>query len=175
MKSMKLPKYPRELPDDVEVRDFDLGGGKYARVIMEARREVHNGAEHFVLAAQAYEMTKSGEFKAAPLGYPSRTQSTEHTAIASDMGVTIDLDDAWVFVASDFDPKEPGETPVVKLIPTEPADKYGDQVYVTGKGMYQWAEGFADIVARTKAEELQTVLKTSDLRSGFAFRNRRKN
>lgn len=175
MKTTKLPKYPRDLPDDVEVRDFDLGGGKYARVIMEARREVHHGAEHFVLAAQAYEMSKSGDFKAAPLGYPSRTQTTEHSAIASAMGVTIDLDDAWVLVSVDFDPVEPGDTPVLKAIPTAPADKYGDQVYVTGKGLYKWTEGFADIVARTKAEELQTVLKTSDLRSGFAFRNRRKN
>lgn len=174
MKPCTLPQFPTNLPDDVEVRDFDLENGQYARVIMEIRREVHNGAEHFVLAAQAYEMDAAGNFKAAPLGYPSRSKSSEHTVMSSAMGSTINMDDSWAFVPGNFDPNNPGDVPVLDSVPEEPGDKYGNKVYVTGLGLHKWTEGFADTVARTKAEDLQNVLKTSDLRSGFAFRNRRR-
>lgn len=174
IKQTKLKTYPKILPDDVEVRDFDLGGGRYARVIMEMRKEfISRGEEHFVIHAQAYEMDKHGNFKAAPLGYPSRSPSTAHTIQASDLGRSINMDDSWVQVASDFDPDNPIDgIEVVTKIPTAPAKEYGVSVFhKPSLTMYRWAEGFADIVARTKIEDLQRVLTTSPIHSGFAFRN----
>ena len=173
MKSVKLKTYPKSLPDDVEVRDFDLGGGKFARVIMEAKREVHHGEEHFIIQAQAYQMDKNGQMVQAPLGYPSRSNSTRHSVQASDMGATISMGNSWAEVAKKFDPEDPGDIRTVKKVPTQPGETFGEMVWVTDEQkVYRWAEGFADTIARTKVEDLQKVLKTSDIRSGFAFRNR---
>jgi hypothetical protein len=176
MKSTKLPHFPSALPDSTEVRDFDLGGGKFARVIMELARENHNGAEHFVLYAQAYEMDKSGHFKTAPLGYPSRTAQTGHSVNASAIGQTIDLDDAWVEYPMDYTPGDIVDPPVVEIAtgkPDTPGTQYGETVWSKkDQKLYRWAEGFANVIARTKVEDLQNILKTSALRSGLAFRNR---
>lgn len=178
MKPMKLPKFPRELPDDAEVRDFDLGGGKYARVIMEVKRENHNGVDHFVLYGQAYEMDKSGNFKQAALGYPSRSAQTSSSVIASALGRTIEMDDAWVELPMNFVPGSEYADPNVEIVntgrPTAPGANYGDKVYSTKDlKVYQWTEGFADVFARTKVEDLKIVLKNSEVHSGFAFRKRR--
>ena len=173
MKSTKLPKFPTNLPDDAEVRDFDLGGGKYARVIMEIRKTRDaGGTDHLELSAQAYEMDKSGNFKAAPLGYPSRSATTVHTVNLSSVGRAINIDDSWVESPRSYDPIT-GDLTAVKDIP-QLGSHYGQELWVESKQRVMvWTEGFADIVARTKAEDLLNVLKTSDVRSGFAFRNRR--
>ena len=173
MKSTKLPKFPANLPDDAEVRDFTLDGGKYARVIMEIKRSRDaGGVEHLELSAQAYEMDKSGNFKQAPLGYPSRSATTVHTVNLSAVGKTINIDDSWVESARSYDPTS-GELVEVSEVP-QLGSHYGQEFWVTSKQRVMvWTEGFADIVARTKVEDLMNVLKTSDVRSGFAFRNRR--
>lgn len=177
MKQIKLKTYPKTLPDDAEVRDFDLGGGKYARVIMQVKREVHNGVDHFVLYGQAYEMDKNGNFKAAPLGYPSRSASTSSSVIASAIGRTIEMDDAWVEVAINHQPGgdlADGVKDINTGKPTKPGSEYGETVYSKkDQKAYRWTEGFADIFARTKVEDLLVVLKTSDVHSGFAFRKNR--
>lgn len=173
MKQIKLPKFPANLPDDAEVRDFALDNGKYARVIMEIRRTKDaGGTDHLELSAQAYEMDKSGNFKAAPIGYPSRSASTTHTVNLSSVGKTINIDDSWVESPRTYDPTI-GELTEVSGVP-ELGTHYGQELWVTSKQRVMvWTEGFADIVARTKVEDLINVLKTSDVRSGFAFRNRR--
>lgn len=176
MKSTKLPKFPANLPDDAEVRDFALDGGKYARVIMEIRRTKDaGGTDHLELTAQAYEMDKSGNFKTAPIGYPSRSASTTHTVNLSAMGKTISVDDSWLETPESYDPSAAGaDLPVFATPPSAPGASYGDKVWVTSATrVFRWTEGFADTVARTKVEDLLNVLKTSDVRSGFAFRNRR--
>lgn len=174
IKETKLKTYPQNLPDDMDVRDYNLGGGKYARVIMEASRDTYNGVTNFVLFGQAYELDKQGRMVQAPNGYPSRTSRTPHTVPESAMGLTIELEDAWVMFAGDFDPENPGDVATVDTKPEEPGDKYGETVWCEeDQCLYRWTEGFADIVARVKLNDLLTVLKTSDLRSGFAFRNRR--
>lgn len=179
MKSIQLPKFPRNIPDTNEVRDFDLGGGKYARVLMEITREVQNNADFFVLSGQAYEMDKSGNFKAAPLGYPSRSSRSSSSVIASALGKTIAMDDDWVEVAINHQPGGEYADPsvaTVKTKPTEPGAKYGETVWSEKEQKaYRWTEGFADIFARTKAEDLLIVLNNSDVHSGFAFRKNRRN
>lgn len=170
---IQLPTYPTTLPDDVEVRDFALDGGRYARVIMELRREVHNNVEHFVLYGQAYEMDASGNMVQAPVGYPSRSAQTPHSVIASAVGKTVFMDDAWCHHSENFNPMYPGDTVEVNEVPTTPGTHYGQTVFCTADGkVYKWTEGFADIVARTKIEDLLIVLNTSAVRSGFGFRNR---
>lgn len=179
MKSIKLPKFPRDLPDTAEVRDFDLGGNKYARVLMEVKRESQNGVDHFVLHGQAYEMDKSGNFKQAPLGYPSRSASSTSSVIASALGKTIAMDDDWVEAVVNHQPGGEFADPnisTVKVKPTAPGTQYGETVWVEkDQKAYRWTEGFADIFARTKAEDLLIVLTNSDVHSGFAFRKNRRN
>lgn len=173
MKSMKLPKFPANLPDDAEVRDFALDDGKYARVIMEIKRTRDaGGVDHLELSAQAYEMDKSGNFKQAPLGYPSRSATTVHTVNLSAVGKTIDIDSSWIESPRSYNPSS-GELVSVGTLP-ETGTHYGQELWAESKQRVMvWTEGFADIVARTKAEDLMNVLKTSNIRSGFAFRNRR--
>lgn len=172
MKAIKLPKFPENLPDDAEVRDFSIDG-KFARVIMELRKvRDTGGTEHLELSAQAYEMDKAGNFKTAPLGYPSRSASSTHTVNLSAVGKTINIDDSWIESAQTYDPTT-GTLPTVTGVP-EVGNEYGQQVWnSTAQRVLTWTEGFADIVARTKVEDLMNILKTSDVRSGFAFRNRR--
>lgn len=173
MKATKLPKFPANLPDDAEVRDFALDGGKYARVIMEIKRTRDaGGTDHLELSAQAYEMDKSGNFKQAPLGYPSRSATTFHTVNLSAVGKTINIDDSWLESPRSYDPTT-GELVSVSAAPST-GTHYGQELWVeSNHRVMVWTEGFADIVARTKVEDLMNVLKTSDVRSGFAFRNRR--
>jgi hypothetical protein len=173
MKSTKLPKFPANLPDDAEVRDFALDDETYARVIMEIKRTRDaGGVDHLELTAQAYEMDKSGNFKTAPIGYPSRSATTTHTVNLSAVGKTINIDDSWVESPRSYDPVT-GELASASDVP-ELGTHYGQELWVVSKQRVMvWTEGFADIVARTKVEDLLNVLKTSDVRSGFAFRNRR--
>lgn len=175
MKQIKLPKFPANLPDDAEVRDFSMDEGKYARVIMEIRRSKDaTGVDHLELTAQAYEMDKHGNFRTAPLGYPSRSATTTHTVNLSSVGKTIAIDSAWLETPMTYDPN--GETQIRESqdVPTEDGEFFGQEVWVKShQRVFRWVEGFADTVARSKVEDLMNVLKTSDVRSGFAFRNRR--
>lgn len=168
MKKIQLPGYPETMPSHIDVRDFDLGDGRYARVIMELDTEVK--ADHFHLKAQAFEMDADGSFKAAPLGYPSRSGTTTHTVAESSLGDTQELDDAWVRHTGDVDPVAL-ELPHVEGRPVDPGSEYGQLVWDPGRGhAWRWAEGFADGTARAKVEDLIKVLNTSAVRSGLGFR-----
>ena len=168
MIKITLPNFPSNLPSSMEVRDFQMDAGKFARVIMELTEQPING--HYHLRAQAYEMTEDGNFVTAPLGYPSRTEKTEHTVIASALGDTIDLDDAWVrYDGSVIDPLEFTQ---VSSKPNQAGINYGDRVWdTTRQHAWIWKEGFADGVARAKIQDLQIVFNTSHIRSGFGFRS----
>jgi hypothetical protein len=168
MKKTTLPGYPESMPSHVDVRDFDLEDGRYARVIMELDTEVK--ADHFHLKAQAFEMNADGTFKAAPLGYPSRSGSSLHTVPESALGDTMELDDAWVRHTGDVDPVAL-ELPYVVERPAEPGSEYGQLVWDTSRDhAWRWAEGFADGTARAKVQDLIKVLNTSAVRSGMGFR-----
>jgi hypothetical protein len=168
MKKIRLPGYPENMPSHVDVRDFDIEDGRYARVIMELDTEVK--ADHFHLKAQAFEMTADGSFKAAPLGYPSRSGTTTHVIPESSLGDTQELDDAWVRHTGDVDPVAL-ELQHVDARPTEPGTEYGHLVWDDVKQhAWRWAEGFADGTARAKVQDLIKVLSTSAVRSGLGFR-----
>lgn len=172
MQRITLPGQPAALPSHVAVHDFDLGDGRYCRVILELETEVKN--EHFTLHAQAYEMDAAGQFVIAPLGYPSRSNRTAHTVIASALGDTQQLEDAWVRhvgpVGGVVDP-DALQLPRVTARPTAPGAEYGALVWDDTVGhAWRWAEGFADGTARTKARDLLNVLQSSVVRSGLGFR-----
>jgi len=194
MNPTQLPTYPTNLPDDVEVRDFDLGGGVYARVRMEIRTETQETIPHYVLYAKAFQMDAAGNFVQAPHGNPSASETTRHSIPASAMGRTVEMDDAWVQFSGNYAPAHmmsdqpegvsiPGTAttpegasfPVTEVdtLPTTPAT-YGTVVWVRDvQKLYRYMEGFADSTARAKVEDLQTTLRTSDVRAGVGFRNRR--
>ena len=85
------------------------------------------------------------------------------------------MDDAWVRHTGAVTPEALQSIPSFEGRPNWKGDKYGDLVWdptaQSGAGQaWRWQEGFADGTARAKVENLQRVLGTSDLRSGFAFR-----
>lgn len=167
MIKIKLPNYPEKLPSHMEVRDFQLDDGKFARVIMKLSEQPTIG--HYHLEAQAYEMSEDGNFVQAPLGFPSRTEKTEHTVIASALGDTIDLDDNWMRYEGSV--LEPNTLTQVTSRPTEPGEFYGQKVWDTSRQhAWIWREGFADSTARAKIQDLIQILNTSGIRSGFGFR-----
>lgn len=175
MQKIQLPNYPTDIPDDSEVRDFALPGGRYARVCMTLARELQNNVAHFILYAQAFEMNADGSFAPARGGFPSRTNETGHSIIATAYNKAIKLDDAWVEVFEEFNPMYPGNVEIVQERPTDPAD-YETRVWVQPESkMLKYAEGFADIVARTKVVDLIELIEASDVHSGVAFRNLRQN
>lgn len=169
MKKIQLPNYPQSLPSHIDVRDFDLEDGRYVRVFMELDTEVKVG--HFHLSAQAYEMTADGNFVTAPNGYPSRTERTTHTVIASALGDTAQLDDDWVRHDGQVSPETVIELQHVDQRPTEPASEYGVLVWdTTHNHAWRWAEGFADGTARAKVQDMLAILASSTVRSGLGFR-----
>ena len=169
MQKIQLPNYPQTLPSHVDVRDFDAGNGRFARVIMELDTEVK--ADHFHMKAQAYQMNADGTFATAPLGYPSRSNQTTHTIPASALGDTMELDDSGVRHTGDVSPETLLSIPHVTAKPTEPGSDYGSLVWdSTRDHAWRWAEGFADGTARSKVNDLLNVLNTSVVRSGLGFR-----
>ena len=171
---IKLPGHPTNLPENVEVRDFhEQDSDTYMRVVMEIDLSVK--ADHFHMTAQAWEMNADGTFKQAPNGYASRSNTTTHTVHQDSIGDTIEMDDAWVRHTGAVTPEALQSIPSFEGRPNWKGDKYGDLVWdptaQSGAGQaWRWQEGFADGTARAKVENLQRVLGTSDLRSGFAFR-----
>ena len=169
MKKTTLPNFPENLPSHVDVRDFDLEDGRFARVFMELETEVKAG--HFHLKAQAYQMNADGSFANAPLGYPSRTGQTTHTIPESALGDTMGLDDGWVRHTGDVSAETVLGLPRVQERPKEPGSEFGSLVWDEVRShAWRYAEGFADGTARAKVADLQNILATSTLRSGFGFR-----
>lgn len=173
---IQLPGYPTDLPNNVEVRDFhEQDSGVYMRVVMEIDLTVK--ADHFHMEAQAWEMHEDGNFKQAPLGYASRSNTTKHTVHQDNIGDTIEMDDAWVRHTGDITAEMLNAMPRFDGKPNWKGEKYGDLVWDptaqggAGQG-WRWQEGFADGTARAKVENLLRVINTSDLRSGFAFRKK---
>jgi hypothetical protein len=173
MERIKLPTYPEKVPDHIEVRDYRLDSGRYARVRMTiAVRELANGERMVELSGQAFEMTAEGVPALSPIGEPSRCGSSSSSASASAFGKTVAIDDAWLPLPILFDPSEPGDVETVDAIPSAPGVRYGARVYVVPEArVYAWTEGFADTFARTKVADLETVIANSNPLSGFFRRS----
>lgn len=161
---------PASLPQNMDVQHFDLGDGKFCRVILELGTEAHNGVDHLVIFGQAYEVTSSGDLVQAAVGYPSRTTRTARTTILSAVGDTVDIVDAWCRVAETYDPGV-NQYAVVNGKPTTPGATYGEKVWDSlGLRVLEWKRGEADLHAEQKAEEMINVLNTSPIRLGLSFR-----
>lgn len=172
MKKIELATYPTQLPNNVEVRDYDMEDGTYFRVIMEV--DPNTKLDHLHMTAQAFEMNADGSFKQAPNGYPSRTRSSTHTVLADSLNDTIFMDDAWVrhvvAAGSTLDPVALN-LPTVTARPTEPGTEYGQLVWdSSAMHAWRWQEGYADGVARAKLQDIQRIMRASNVLSGFGFR-----
>jgi hypothetical protein len=176
MKQIQLPSFPTDLPSTIEVRDFISDDRTYYRVVMELEATVRN--DHFHMTAQCFEMNADGTFVQAPNGYPSRSNSTTHTVHKDDLGDTVEVDDDWCRHTGEVTPEMLLELPRSAGRPTDTGSSYGDLMWdesaQAGAGQaWVWREGFADSTARAKIENMQAILRTSSVRSGFAFRKGR--
>ena len=170
MKLISLPNQPTDLALTTEVRDYDLGDGKFCRVIMELSGSA--SPDHYELKAQCFEMNKDGGFVAAPNGYPSRSHTSTHTILKSELNKSLFMDDAWCVAAVQFDPINPGDTVIGVGLPLEPGTRYGQLAYDESiQRVYMWKEGYADSTARAKVEDLRQVLASSAQLSGLGFRS----
>lgn len=170
MKQIQLSTFPTGLPDNVEVRDFDMGDGRFFRVRMIGHTEDHGHAQFLVLKAQAYEMDAQGLPKLSPWGEPSRSADTRHSMALSALDVSISMDDAWLCPPTPYDPQNPGDVGEEQTKPIYKGQAYGEQVWVEDEQkVYTWVEGFADVTARTKLEDLDRVVRNSRIMSGRPF------
>lgn len=174
MKQIQLPSFPTGLPENFEVRDFE-DAELFFRVVMELEQTVRN--DHFHMTAQCFEMNADGTFKQAPLGYPSRSNTTTHTVHKDDLGDTVEVDDGWCRFTGEVTPEMLLVLPHCAGKPAQAGAEYGqlfwDGSAQAGAGQaWVWREGFADSSARAKIENMQAILRTSAVRSGFAFRKK---
>lgn len=166
---IELPNQPATLPPYMDVRDYSLANGKYARVILEVMQSPT--PDQFVVRAQAYEMTSTGLFVTAPNGYPSRTGATEHSTPISAVGDTVQLDDAWCRFVGIVDPVAE-ELEQVNERPTTPGTAFGQKKWdPVRQHAWIWTEGVACIAVRAKLQDLDAILNTSGVRSGLVFRS----
>lgn len=172
MQNIQLPSYPQELASHIEVRDY-RDGDQFFRVKMILNLVPQAG--HFELKAQCFQMNEDGSFMQEPNGGPSRCSETPHTVPVDALGDTVELDDAWVRYTGSVSPDMLLSMVKSQGQPTDPGQSYGDLVWDeianVGNGKcWIWAEGFADIVARTKVEDTRRVLRTSNIHGGFGFK-----
>lgn len=172
MNKIQLPSYPQDLANHIEVRDYQ-DGEDFFRVRMMFNPVPVAG--HFELKAQCFHMNEDGSFKQEPNGGPSRCSETPHTVPVDSMGDTIELDDAWVRYTGTVTSEMIMGMAKSNGRPVEPGSSYGnlmwDETADAGNGKcWVWAEGFADIVSRTKVEDMKRVLRTSNIHSGFGFK-----
>ena len=172
MDKIQLPSYPQDIPDYIEIRDLTDGSDYYRVKMVMAPSAV---AGHFEMRAQCFEMNSDGSFKQEPNGAPSRCSETSHTVSMDAIGDTMELDDAWTRYVGEVTPDMISAMSTSDGKPSEPGVSYGDKVWDptadAGNGKcWIWTEGFADVVARTKVEDMRRVLRTSNIHSGFPFR-----
>lgn len=155
--------YPRTAEQDASLPravDYELPGGKFARVILEVQSRK---ADRVEVEAQAFEIDAAKQLKSAPNGAASRTPGTTHVIATTGIaGGTHVLKPGWVRVVGDYteDTIDPS-IPRVTLKPVEPAG-IGAQVFDTASGIqYRFVAGLLEDIRQAKCEELAAILSQS--------------
>ena len=153
--------------------DYELGDGKYGRVIWTIQS---NDGQTMKVEVQAFEVDEMGFFMVAPSGAPSRTagQVTEvHLSGCLGTLPTQTLKAGWVFQPMTIDPLNPpshdvaGEgTPTVETVPGSDGKFYWDTL---NHRLWKWHPGALESVVHDKAVELQSLIANSSLLTNFTL------
>lgn len=162
MYKITLPGVP-----DKRAADYDLGDGKYARVIYTPQE---SSSDRKVIEVQAFEVDGFGLFVATPNGHPSRTPGTKHTIQTSGLGDTSTLLEGWVRVVGDYSATPEGnqkplptDIVIADALPSVPETEFA---YILGT-LYRWDKGVLETIMQGKAEELQRLLRASNSLADF--------
>ena len=149
--------------------DYDIGDGKFARVLYIPQE---TGSDRNVIEAQAFQVDADGKFVATATGYPSRTSGSKHTIQISALGDTSTLVAGWVRVVGDYSTTPEGaqralpENAWLEERPKKPA--IGDHAYVDNT-LYRYDGGMLESIMQGKAEELQRLLRSSEALAIFTL------
>ena len=152
--------------------DYDLGDGKYARVVYNV---ISNNGQTMLFELQAFEVDAEGRLVSAPSGAASRTPSQTvevHLSGCTGKLPTMTLKPGWVYVPDN--PQSPGMQMIDCNLdgagaPTaegKEGDAYWDTV---GRVMWQWHPGAVAGPMRDKATELKTIIDNSQALTGFSL------
>lgn len=140
---------------------YDLGGGLYARVVIEVQNRRNDRVE---IEAQAFEVNANGKLMEGPQGIASRTSGTPHTIELSGVAAgTHSLKPGWVRVIGTYD--EATLPPEVTRVTGKPTvdGTIGELVYDTTKGVqYRYVAGELEDLRQLKCAELLAVITQSN-------------
>lgn len=139
---------------------YDLGNGKFARVVVQVQNRRPDRVE---LEVQAFEVNSNGKLLEGPQGIASRTSGTVHTVELSGVAVgTHTLKPGWVRVVGTYDDASlPPEVARVTGKPTEPAAP-GAKAYDPASGIqYSYSVGEVEGLRQAKCEELLAIVAQS--------------
>lgn len=151
MNRVTLPGLP-----DKRAADYDLGDGKFARVIYMPQE---SKPDRKMIEVQAFQIDAKGRFVSQPNGAPSRTPGTVHVISTTGVGDTHTLLPGWTRVVGDYNESNlPPNAKVMDALPN--TANVNDQVYVDPT-LYRWDEGMVESIMRGKAKELGDLLRNS--------------
>lgn len=143
-----------------KAKHYDIGNGKFARVVVEVQNRRPDRVE---LEVQAFEVNSNGKLVDGPQGIASRTSGTPHTIELSGVATgTHTLLPGWVRVVGTYDDASlPPEVARVSGKPTEPAEP-GAKAYDTVAGIqYSYSLGEVEALRQAKCEELLAIITQS--------------
>ena len=168
---------PTTLPNQPALAgDYDLGDGRYARVLL---KKLGSQAGHVQYESQAYQVNDQGQFVLDDAGWPVRTPSTPHSINLSGLAArTAARDPGWVkYVPRPGLVLDPLDPPAGWLTgngaPTAAAEEgqfYMDLV-ATGNASvgWVWSCGEFESFRRGKVAELQQILVERDFEAQAAL------
>lgn len=147
---------------------YDLGNGKFARVVMEVQNRKTDRIE---IEAQAFEIDANGNFVNAPNGAASRTPGTTHVIATSGIAAgTHALKPAWVKVIGNYDENSLGDNVAKVHGKPEKDGEIGDSVYDLDTGIqYNFTRGLLEDLRQGKCEELLNIINQSGEIAGLDF------
>lgn len=146
---------------------YDLGGGRFARVILTVTLAKPDRAE---IEAQAFQVDQQGNLVPGPNGIASRTAGTNHVLALSGVAAqTHTLKPGWIRAHGEFSEETVGEEVTrVTEKPTEPGQLDEERFQANPGWMWRYDMGDLERIRQDKCEALLTTIEQSDVLAGLA-------
>lgn len=180
MKYLRIETAGRPAPlPNVAIEELDLGGGRYARVVItraavDVRSIDPRQAEpqnHVTITRKAVEIDAAGRICAQPNGLASATRTFQENVDTTAIGDTHTWRPGWVRRVPPVDvnwhaDNLPEGCTVVDALPATGTS--GQCVYLDPV-VYAWADGIISDAADAMGDELLRILRNSDQLAGVSF------
>lgn len=177
MQRINLDNRPAVLPPRNRIEDFVTASSVRVRVSLKL---IEAGGDKLLIDAQAFEVNADGININAPDGRPSRTPGTQHAVLATSLASVVNpdgthtLNPGWVRIVGDYDAEtfEPTASRSLERPSGEPdwdTNPTG-QHYNAATGIgYRWDEGEVLRIARSKVDDLISIISNSAPIAGIDF------